>query len=148
MVLWCGIGVCESLPQVLKAGIYWSLLITRFLFSDFSPFFFFFLLLLPLTKALGLGKKTAVRERLVSVISLLCASSNFETSLSKQNSCGLQCDGRVHQGCSRRGGWGGASRKICRSLERSAHGCTIHEGIPKGSQVLFLVEVSPLVSLS
>lgn len=96
--------MCESLPQVLKAGIYWSLLITRFLFSDSPPLFFsFFLLLLPLTKALGLGKKTAVRERLVSVISLLCASSNFETSLSKQNSCGLQCDGRVHQGCSRRG---------------------------------------------
>lgn len=39
-VFWCGIGVCESLPQVLKAGIYWSLLITLFLFS--KSFFFFF----------------------------------------------------------------------------------------------------------
>lgn len=93
-VVWCGIGVCESLPQVLKAAIYWSLLITLFLFSKSFFLFFFFLSRLPLTKALGLGKKTAVRERLVSVISLLCASSNFETSLSKQNSCGPQCGGQ------------------------------------------------------
>lgn len=107
--MWCR-GVWES-PSGLEGGHLLEFTDNPVSPQRFFPPFFFFLLLLPLTKALGLGKKTAVRERLVSVISLLCASSNFETSLSKQNSCGLQCDGRVHQGCSRRGGLGRSIQK-------------------------------------
>lgn len=67
----------DRLPQVLKPGIYHSLLIPPLL-SSASP----------LAGALWLGRKTAVRERPVLMISPLCASSDFTTSLSKQNSCG------------------------------------------------------------
>lgn len=43
----------------------------------------------PSARALGLRRKTAVRERPLLLTSPLCASSDLTTSLSEQTSCGL-----------------------------------------------------------
>lgn len=57
----------------MKPGNYHSLLITTS--SPFiKPFSF------PLARVLGLGRKTAVRERPVWMISPLCVSSDFATA--------------------------------------------------------------------
>lgn len=126
----------DRLPQVLKPGIYHSLLIPPLL-SSASP----------LAGALWLGRKTAVWERPVLMISPLCASSDFTTSLSKQNSCG------TYWTCVRIGNPRPAEEKR-QSEGYSRPECALQvasesvEGIALGNQVLLFIRVCCLGSLS
>jgi hypothetical protein len=135
--------VCESLPQVSKAGIYWSLLITRFLSSATPPPFFS-----SFNQSPGAGKENSCQRKAgVGDKPFVCKLKLWDQPVQTKQlwSSVWTAEYTKSVGEGGLGGWG--RQKICRSLKHSVHGCTIHEGIPKGSQILFLVEVSPPVSI-